>query len=82
VTIKSSTKHTIQYFIIYLSLNFNIINLDSIIWLLFYAASPELLLSFLSSGSITTPSLVKIMVLSLLIEADNELSCFSSLMSR
>lgn len=49
-------------------------------YLLFYATFPE---SFLPSlGSITTPSLVEIMVFSLLIEADNELSCFSSLISR
>ena len=41
-----------------------------------YATFPE------STGSITTPSLVEIMVLSLLIEADNELSCVSNLMSR
>lgn len=47
---------------------------------LYYATFPELCL--FPSGSITTPSLVEIIVFSLLIEAESDISCFSSLISK
>ena len=47
--------------------------------LFYYATFPE---SSLGSLSITTPSLVEIMVLSLLIEPARELICFSKRISR